>query len=196
MSGVKVGGSWRTPAVTYVKVAGVWRTVATVSVKVAGTWRTSTFADPPAKPTLNHHTTAGQFIITNYSPSLIYTATLVSGSGSATLNTSTGVYTLSSQNARFSVTAKYAAGTSESTAGYMERAQYTTTATNVDVSYIHGLPQHGVINYGGYSIPGSRWTYCLEASYGGECPHQEGTNVKNATPSGYTDSYGEWWRVS
>ena len=71
MSGVKVDGVWKTPAITSVKVDGVWKTVATISVKVDGVWRTSTFAGPPPAPTLSY-TAEGQFTITNYDSTLVY----------------------------------------------------------------------------------------------------------------------------
>lgn len=143
------------------------------------------------KPILDHHTATGQFVITNYDANLTYNTSVNSGSVSFI---SASVISLSSADSICTITARLPKSISNSASATAERKTYTTTPTNVDVSYIHGLPQHGVINYGG--APGTRWTYCLEAPYGGECPHQEGTNIKNATPSGYTDSYNEWWKVT
>ena len=149
----------------------------------------------PAAPIMDHYTATGQFVITNYDSSLVYTTALISGSGTATLNTSTGVYTLSSTTARFSVKAGYSASAPQSAVDFMERTPYTATQGEADVSFIHAPPEHGV------NIPnviGARWLYCLQfpPPLELECGHQEGTMVKAATPSGYTDSYGEWWKVS
>ena len=149
----------------------------------------------PAAPIMDHHTATGQFIITNYSSSLVYTTALVSGGGTATLNTGTGVYTLSSTTARFSITVGYSGSSPQSAADFMERRPYTATQGYPDVSYIHPPPAHGV------NIPnviGARWLYCnqFDPPLEQECGHQEGTMVKAGTPAGYTDSYGEWWKVS
>ena len=74
----------------------------------------------PDPPIMAYFST-GVFSISNYNPTLIYTATLTTGSGTATLNTSTGRYTLSAADSRFSVVAKYGAGAPESDADFMER---------------------------------------------------------------------------
>lgn len=162
----------------------------------------------PAAPIMDHHTATGQFIITNYNSSLVYTATLVSGSGTASLNTSTGVYTLSGANSRFSVTAAYGAGATQSTADFMERKAYTytpvTTCTdNCASAYFWPAGNcpgpnccNAFNNCWGGGVDGNcaaDGTICCGGSRGQTCTT---TNVKNATPAGYTDSYGEWWRVS
>jgi len=149
----------------------------------------------PAAPIMDHYTATGQFVITNYDSSLVYTTALVGGSGTATLNTSNGVYTLSSTTARFSISAGYSASSPQSAVDFMERTPYTATQGYPDVSYIHAPPAHGI------NIPnviGARWLYCTQFAppLEQECGHQEGTMVKASTPAGYTDSYGEWWRVS
>lgn len=148
----------------------------------------------PAAPVMDHHTATGQFIITNYDSSLVYTATLVSGTGSATLNTSTGVYTLSGANSRFSVTAGYAASAPQSDADFMERKAYTCTTTfnYYEHPYINATP--GACHGAGAGVCPGSWTVCTDS--GGFCGHNDLTATKNATPSGYTDSYNEWWRVS
>jgi hypothetical protein len=79
--------------------------------------------DPP----IMAYVTTGQFSISNYNPTLIYVATLTTGSGTATLNTSTGIYSLSGANSRFSVLAKYGAGAPDSDLDFMERKQYEYT---------------------------------------------------------------------
>ena len=84
----------------------------------------------PDAPVMAYFST-GVFSISNYNPTLIYTATLTTGSGTATLNTSTGRYTLSGADSRFSVVAKYGAGAPESTADFMERNAYSYSCRTV-----------------------------------------------------------------
>lgn len=162
----------------------------------------------PEAPVMNHHTSAGQFIITNYNSSLAYTPILITGSGGASLNTSTGVFTLSSTNARFSISAGYSSGSPQSSLAYMERKSYTysnvTTCTdNCGSAYYWpsgNCPGPNCCNsfnncWGG-GVDGNcaaDGTICCGGSRGQTCTT---TSVKNATPSGFTDSYGEWWRVS
>ncbi len=167
----------------------------------------------PDAPIMNHHTSTGQFIITNYNSSLVYTATLVTGSGTATLNTGTGVFTLSSANARFSVTAGYASTAPQSSADFMERKSYIYTndpicSDNCASAYNYPDPNNNCYQQGhpnccnssnscwGSGVDGNcaaDGTICCGGSRGQTCNNNY---VKNATPSGYTDSYGEWWRVS
>ena len=130
MSGVKVDGAWKTPGTVYTKVDGVWKVVSSAYTKVDGVWKMTTFGGPPPQPTFSWYST-GVFSINNYSSLQTYTATLVSGSGTASLNTTTGRYTLSDANARFSVTASWAAGTPASIAGYIERKAYTYDCRSV-----------------------------------------------------------------
>ena len=99
MSGIKVGGSWKTPAITSVKVGGVWKTAATSYVKVGGAWKVSDLAGPPAVPNLTY-TADNQYTITNYNSSLVYALTNSTRSGS--------VITVSSNTA--TITAAYAVG--------------------------------------------------------------------------------------
>lgn len=67
----------------------------------------------------------GKFKINDYSSKLIYTPTLVTGSGTANLDLESGVFTFTSTDARFSVTSKYAPLAPESDLGFMERKSYT-----------------------------------------------------------------------
>ena len=215
MSGVRVSGAWRTPAITSVKVAGTWRTAATVSVKVNGVWRISTFAGAPPAPVMDHHTSTGRFIITNYSPTLSYSATNISGGGSATLDAGSGVYTVSSANSRWSITAAYAIGANLSNPDFMERLAYTYSSVNYPYacgSYqcncTSGWGSCGCGTCAGYPSPnGQSWGQC--GCPGDMCWYNPNTqcgtctsycdnwvSVKNGTPSGYSDSYGEWWKVS
>lgn len=71
----------------------------------------------------------GSFNISNYNSNLVYTARLITGSGSANLNVGTGNYSLSSVTARFSITAKYPGASIESDLTYMERLAYERSYT-------------------------------------------------------------------
>jgi len=168
----------------------------------------------PNSPTMTH-TASGQFTINSYNSSLVYTPTLVSGSGTASLNTGTGVFTLSSTTARFMVTAGWSAGATQSGNGFMERTPYTYTSVNQP--YACGTHQCncstswgscGCGGCGGYPSPnGQSWGQC--GCPGDMCWYNPGTtcqtctsycdnfvNVKNGTPSGYVDQHGEWSRVT
>jgi hypothetical protein len=125
MSGPKIDGEWKIPASVYVKIDGVWKIAAQTYSKIDGVWKETTLSSPPEKPTLNYFST-GKFIILGYDSSLIYEASPVSGSGTATLDASTGVYTLSGANSAFNVVARYAVGALPSDAAYMERKARTT----------------------------------------------------------------------
>ena len=124
MSGVKVDNAWKTPSLVYTKVDNSWRIVAKTLTKIDNAWRITTFGSPPPQPQISYVTT-GVFQINNYDPTLVYTVTLISGSGTATFNSSNNRYTLSSADARFSVTTAYAAGAPQSNPSYMERKAYT-----------------------------------------------------------------------
>lgn len=141
----------------------------------------------PDKPVITHHTTKGQFIITNYDPSYTYTITVNTG----TVTRSTDILTLSNENSIATVFCTSPRGIASSNAT-AERKKYTATQGAADVSYVHAPPAHGV------SIPnviGGRWLYCAEFPWP-ECGHQEGPMIKASTPSGYTDSYSEWWKCT
>lgn len=71
MSGIRVDGVWRVPALTSVKVDGAWRQVGQSFVKVDGVWRVSDLAGPPETPVLAY-TGEGEFTITDFDPALVY----------------------------------------------------------------------------------------------------------------------------
>lgn len=129
MSGIKVNDSWVQPTGIYVKVDEQWKILSNTYARVDGVWKQTTFGAAPAKPTVSYVST-GLFSIQNYDSSLVYTTTLISGSGSATLNTSTGRYTLSNSPARFKVECSYAVG-GPTSAGYMERKPYAYSCRTV-----------------------------------------------------------------
>lgn len=127
----KVFSDWKIPTLVNVKVSGQWRTAVQSWVKVNGVWRGSTFAGPPSQPIMKYIST-GVFAIDNYDSRLVYQAIFKTGSGgTATLNTSTGRYTLSGESSGFDVVARYAAGTPASNPGYMERKKYTYACRQV-----------------------------------------------------------------
>ena len=133
MSAIKINGQWKTPSVVYAKVEGQWKIVGQAYSKVDGLWRQTTFASPPARPVMQYVST-GVFQITGYNSSLVYEAQFVNGSGSASLNTSNGRYTLNGVNSAFNVVARYGVGAPASEAGYMERkartSKYVQTGEN------------------------------------------------------------------
>jgi hypothetical protein len=133
MSNLKVNDEWKNAGQVYVKINNDWKTVSESFVKVGGIWKRSTLGSPPEKPILEWHTT-GQFKITNHDPSLHYLARFSDGpglSGNASLNNSTGIYTLDGRNSAFFVSAAYAAGAPRSEEGYMERKARTTVRVQV-----------------------------------------------------------------
>jgi hypothetical protein len=172
----------------------------------------------PDAPVMAYFST-GVFSISNYNPTLIYTATLTTGSGTATLNTSTGRYTLSAADSRFSVVAKYGAGAPESTADFMERKGYTYTYRDAPSTcyrpYCVTQCSCGCVAPGPSGCPpgstpngqcGCGTTYpslpCMTGQIG--CC-QEGTEAYGCTERfydvlvdqpGYTNSGTEWYKVS
>jgi len=117
----KVNLTWRQQGYTAVKVAGQWRPIARSFVRVGGVWRTAGLGVPPPKPTLQR-IGMRTFQIVGYIPSFNYQARFAVGSGTASLNTSTGVYSIP-QNSGFFVSAAYAAGAPRSQEAYMEVKQ-------------------------------------------------------------------------
>jgi len=164
----------------------------------------------PAAPIMDHHTTIGQFVVTNYDSNLAYTPTFISGSGTATLIDSVnGVFSLSSTDARFSISSGYSQASPQSAVGYMERKKYTTHPEPVYVD--NCAPAY---SWPSGNCPGpnccNAYNNCWGGGVDGNCG-ADGTiccggsrgqsivgynDVKNGTPEGYTDSYGEWWRIS
>lgn len=162
----------------------------------------------PPPPVMDHHTAAGQFAIIGYNSSLVYTPTLISGSGTPTFNAVSGVFTLPVATSRFSVQTSYAVGAPRSSSGFMERRAYESTlvTTYEDIcadAYLWpdgNCPGPNCCNaYNscwGTGVDGtcaSDGTTCCGGSRGQRTIE---TNVKNPTPETYIDSYGEWWRIT
>jgi len=139
MSGIKISGAWITPARVFPKVGGEWKIAVITYAKVDGAWRITTFGAPPPKPNLSYQSNH-VFQITNYSSTLVYSTNATSGSGTATLNTSTGVYSISGSTAnyRFDVIARYAIGALPSDPGFMERKQHSFSCRQVTYTEAYG----------------------------------------------------------
>jgi hypothetical protein len=123
MSGVKIDGVWRQPAITSVNVAGTWKTVSTIFAKIDGVWRTTTFAGPPPAPTLSY-TAEGQFTITNYDANLVYAVSGATRTGNLLTSVSNGA----------TITTAYAVGATTSnvsTMNVLANARVLTTSIGV-----------------------------------------------------------------
>lgn len=206
MSGVKIGGVWKTPAVTYVKVAGVWRTVATVSAKIGGTWRTSTFAGPPAAPVMTYlgsgTTNNGLFEVSNTASGVDYFATNISGGGSATKTTVNGKvrFQLSASPSRWKVEARYAVGAPVSAADYMERkpaqrAEYDQWYNPCGDCNTSVNPNTWTCGCVGGDAGGGQWGVCICRRYPGSYINYGGSGY-SWSGSDYTNGSGEWYKVS
>jgi hypothetical protein len=132
MSGPKVDGQWKTPASVHVKVGNTWKIAAQTYSKIDGVWKITTLSSPPPAPILSYQSN-NVFRIIGYDNTLVYETSITSGSGTATLNTSTGGYTITgnSDQYRFSVFARYAPGALLSRAGFMERKPYSYSCRQV-----------------------------------------------------------------
>ena len=217
MSGIKVSGNWKDPSVVYYKHDDQWKTVAQTFIKVNGVWKITSLGGPPPSPIMSYVST-GLFSISNYDPTLTYTAALVSGSGTATFSSSNGRYTLSGANSRFSITSRYAPGTTESDPDYMERKSYTyscrtvarTCYTSCNCSLVGGNCYCGPPGPSGCpagSTPngqcGCGGAYpCMYGSIGTvvcqSCPYACNYTVCDVliNQPGYTNSGTEWYKVS
>lgn len=168
----------------------------------------------PAKPLLNHHTTAGQFIISNYDASLTYTISTTSGptvtrSGNI-ITTTTSVTNAASITASQGLVSDVAS---------VERRNYTyssggqTCSPNCGSAY--QWPGNCYSNSSSCCNPNnSCWgtgpdgscaadgTICCGGSRGSTCTPNP--PVKNGLPgpagsggsAGWYDSYSEWWYSS
>jgi hypothetical protein len=180
MSNIKVDDQWKTPTSVYVKVGGAWKIAAQTYSKIDGVWKETTLSSPPAKPILNWHST-GRFRIANYDSSLVYEASFVSPvvpydemptSGTASLDISTGIYTLSGANSSFNVVARYAVGALPSDISYMERKARTTKQVLVGYNTFCCEPVENRVatcntnpfdpSYGGAACPS--WCPCYDGS--------------------------------
>jgi hypothetical protein len=191
-SKIKAAGQWHDTANAFVKVDGVWRTVTASYVKTPGGWGQGTIGQPPAAPVMKH-TATGKFTIQNYDATLAYTTVRVAGGGTA--SRSGAVVTLSDVNARFSITAGYAASSPQSGLGYFERKAYTYTdggqSCSPNCRPISGNCFNGTGSCQGDGSCGADGTICCGGSMGSTCT--DNPDIKdNYGPQGYVDQFGEW----
>ena len=143
----------------------------------------------PEKPILAHGTQTGDFIISNYDPSLIYNISVNSG----TITRNGSVISLSNSDCICTIYASPPKGIILSSPATAERKSYTYSSGQ---NCVNNCQPNG-----GPSGPNSCWCgslnpqgdLCCGGCYGQTC---SSFNIKNATPSGYTDSYNEWWKVT
>jgi hypothetical protein len=141
-------------------------------------------------PTLSHGPSAGTFVIDNYDSNLRYAITAGTRSGNTiTLGTSGTVIC--------QVTAFTAKGVTPSAAKTCERRTYTESYVQIgtEPGSCNYLPFCGAPNCN--NCPG-----CANCTPSGDlCIFCSGGGpifgwVKDPLPSGYTDSYGEWWKIT
>lgn len=163
----------------------------------------------PSAPIMTYFST-GVFSISNYSPSLVYVATLTTGSGNATLNTSTGRYTLSGPDSRFRIVAKYGVGAPESDADFIERNSYSYSCRNVQncVSCCCSATCNGYCTSGepcppgvgqGFEECGCLTFFCgtITVTCGQSCTTSQVCDVFiDESSGGYINSGTEWYKVS
>lgn len=152
---------------------------------------------PAPVPTFTYGgTTSGtsSFTISNYNNLLSYTVTRSSGSGTASLNTSTGVITVSG------LTQTANSGTSTPTAGgdftltvnsSSAKGGFASTSTQPSRRLYTYYPYSYHYNSGpcGVTMPDGASAHYLN------CHNVAHTHGKNATPSGYSDSGSDWYRI-
>lgn len=151
---------------------------------------------PAPVPTFTYNgTTSGttSFTISNYNSNLAYTVTRSTGSGTPSLNTSTGVITVSG------LTQTANSGTSTPTAGGDFTLSVTSSSAKGGFTSNSNQPSRRLYTY--YLYP---YHYnggpCSFHDNGGHfqyanCHYQAHAHAKNGTPSGYTDSGSDWYRV-
>jgi hypothetical protein len=138
----------------------------------------------PAKPALIH-TGPGQVTISNYDATITYQLAVNFG----TATRAGAVITTTAAASTLTVTPTSPRGITGPSSMFTRQPYTTTPVADIDPYSEHALPAHGAPNYGG--APGTTFIYCNDFG-GGFAVHNEGHNVKNATPSGFTDAHGEW----
>ena len=140
---------------------------------------------PAPVPTFTYGGTSSNtmtFTISNYNSNLAYTVSKVSGTGNApSLNTANGVITTTgvTGDVYLSVTSSSAKGGFTSTSTQPSRRIYTY----YPYSYHYNAGPCNVTMPEGAS---AHYANCHNIAHG---------HAKNATPSGYTDSGSDWYRV-
>lgn len=141
-------------------------------------------------PNLSHGPSAGQFIIDNYDSSLRYEVT----SGTVSGNTITVATNTTVQSSIVAYTQK---GVVASAARTLERR--TPTQSYVQVGTNPGTCSYYPICGGPYDTGAGCTSSCGSGS-GGLCISCSGGGpiygyVPDPVPSGFTASYGEWWKI-
>jgi len=145
----------------------------------------------PTKPDLVW-TNYGQINISNFSTNLSYSISVNNGS----VSTSSSLISLSSINAILTVTSSSPKG-GTSQASTFERRSYTfstTSSTSCSPNCRIAAFINGQWTCQGDGSPGADGTICCGGSAGQTCTTTN-TTVRNATPSGFIDQYGEWGRI-
>lgn len=144
----------------------------------------------PDKPTVTHHTAKGQFVISNYDSSLTYNISVTAG----TVTRSGNIITLSNANAIATISSVSPKGASSSGNATAEVKAYTYYTVHYNRAQCGPGPNCSAAACG-ESGWGEHWDTSPEGwSINPHCSKNE--SFKNSTPSGYTDSYGEWWKVA
>lgn len=148
---------------------------------------------PPAKPTLTH-SAYGQFTISDFNPLYTYGLTVTAG----TATRSNAVITLSAVDATLTVTPSFGPTGTSVTA---QRKAYTYHTENQQTC----SPNCRAISGNCYSDPNpcqgdgscaADGTICCGGSAGSTCTGNPNAIVKDSTPSGFTDSNSEWWKIT
>lgn len=151
---------------------------------------------PAPVPTFTYGgTTSGttSFTISNYNSNLAYTVTRSTGSGTPSLNTSTGVITVTG------LTQTANSGTSTPTAGGDFTLSVTSSSAKGGFTSNSNQPSRRLYTYYPYSYhynigpcPVAHPTGTIQYD---NCHVQGHAHAKNGTPSGYTDSGSDWYRI-
>lgn len=151
---------------------------------------------PAPVPTFTYGgTTSGtaSFTISNYNNNLAYSVSRTTGSGTPSLNTSTGVISVTglTQTANSGTSTPTAGGdfelsvTSSSAKGGFT-SNSTTPSRKLYTYYLY--PYHYNIGPCSFSDAGQSYHYQ-------NCHAQAHAHAKNGTPGGYTDSGSDWYRT-
>jgi len=151
---------------------------------------------PAPVPTFTYGGTSSgtaSFTISNYNNRLSYTVTRTSGSGTPSLNTSTGVITVSG------LTQTANSGTSTPTAGGDFELAVNSSSIKGGFSSISTQPSRRLYTYYPYQYHYNGGP-CSFHDNGGHfqyanCHYPAHTHGKNGTPSGYLDSGSDWYRI-
>lgn len=137
----------------------------------------------PDKPSLTHGTATGKFTIQNYDASFTYTLSTGSRSGNTITLATSGTVVCT-------VTAKSLKGTVNSSAGSAERRD--RSGYNVHENRSECGPGPECSCHPGF---GAHWD--TDPQLGSVNPHcSRDTWYWNSPPSGFTDSYSEWWKTT